>query len=126
MSGLASKVKVKSNSSNEATAAALKCPKVEFIEQIIPGCLFLTVFLINCVRVSSRILLHCKREPRKGGIRDVMEWIPKGLPNIHAPVPVCGKNGFDRCKIDVPSLCVAFAARRRESPLDQPCNMTSS
>lgn len=21
----------------------------------------------------------------------MMEWIPKGLPNIHAPVPVCGK-----------------------------------
>lgn len=22
----------------------------------------------------------------------MMEWIPKGLPNILAPVPVCGKN----------------------------------
>lgn len=26
------------------------------------------------------------------GIKDMMEWIPKGLPNVHAPVvPVCGK-----------------------------------
>lgn len=23
-----------------------------------------------------------------------MEWIPRGLPNIHAPIPICGENNI--------------------------------
>lgn len=37
------------------------------------------------------VIITCYQQSIPSAPNDTMEWITRGLPNLHAPIPICGK-----------------------------------